>query len=77
VTSSRLALADDARVATWGAGALFIPSLALLLSTASRTHCMFQAIYIIVWYAAVNHGKPLTTWAPSSSTAIRPDPRPC
>jgi hypothetical protein len=30
------------------------PSLALMLGTASRTHRMFQAIYVILWYAAVN-----------------------
>jgi hypothetical protein len=41
-------------VAAWIAGALFIPALALLLGTASRTHRMFQALYVILWYAAVN-----------------------
>jgi hypothetical protein len=46
--------ADGPGVAAWIAGALFIPSLALLLGTASRTHRMFQAIYVILWYAAVN-----------------------
>jgi ABC-type transport system involved in multi-copper enzyme maturation permease subunit len=46
--------ADGPRVAAWIAGALFIPSLALLLGTASRTHRMFQASYLILWYAAVN-----------------------
>jgi hypothetical protein len=46
--------ADGPRVAAWMAGALFIPSLALMLGTASRTHRMFQALYVILWYAAVN-----------------------
>jgi len=46
--------ADGPRVAAWIAGAVFIPSLALLLGTASRTHRMFQALYVILWYAAVN-----------------------
>lgn len=46
--------ADRPGVAAWIAGALFIPSLALLLGTASRTHRMFQALYVILWYAAVN-----------------------
>jgi hypothetical protein len=46
--------ADGPRVAAWIAGALFITSLALLLGTASRTHRLFQAIYVIMWYAAVN-----------------------
>jgi hypothetical protein len=41
-------------VAAWIAGALFIPSLALMLGAASRTHRVFQAIYVLLWYAAVN-----------------------
>jgi hypothetical protein len=49
------AAADGPRVAAWIAGALFIPSLALMLGTASRTHRIFQALYVMLWYAAVNH----------------------
>jgi hypothetical protein len=48
---------DGPGVAAWIAGALFIPALALLLGTASRTHRMFQALYVILWYAAVNQVK--------------------
>jgi hypothetical protein len=48
------AAADGPRVAAWAAGALFIPALALLAGTVTRTHRTFQALYIIVWYAAVN-----------------------
>jgi hypothetical protein len=48
------AAADGPRVAAWIAGALFIPSLALMLGAASRTHRMFQALYVLLWYAAVN-----------------------
>jgi hypothetical protein len=48
------AAADGPGVAAWTAGALFIPSLALMLGTASRTHRVFQAIYVLLWYAAVN-----------------------
>ena len=48
------AAADGPRVAAWTAGVLFIPSLALMLGTAGRTHRVFQAIYVILWYAAVN-----------------------
>jgi hypothetical protein len=57
----RMAIAaDPPGVAAWAAGALFIPSLALLLGTASRTHRMFQALYVILWYAAVNQvGRPV------------------
>lgn len=51
----RMALAADGPgVAAWIAGALFIPSLAFMLGTASRTHRVFQVIYVILWYAAVN-----------------------
>lgn len=48
------AAADGPGVAAWIAGALFIPSFALMLGVASRTHRMFQALYVILWYAAVN-----------------------
>ncbi|MFD0856662.1 hypothetical protein ACFQ07_30805, partial [Actinomadura adrarensis] len=41
-------------VAAWVAGALFIPSLAFMLGTVSRTHRMFQAVYVAWWYAVVN-----------------------
>ncbi len=51
----RMAIAADGpRVAAWIAGALFIPALALLLGTASRTHRLFQALYLMLWFAAVN-----------------------
>ncbi|MEV6975564.1 hypothetical protein [Kitasatospora sp. NPDC093806] len=45
---------DTAGVAAWSAGALFIPSLALALGTLSRTHRLFQALYLPLWYLAVN-----------------------
>ncbi len=51
----RLAAAGDAAgVAAWSAGALFIPSLALALGTLSRTHRLFQALYLPLWYLVVN-----------------------
>ena len=51
----RMAVAgDSAGVAAWIAGALFIPSLALMLGVASRTHRVFQVVYLALWYAAVN-----------------------
>jgi len=46
--------ADGPRVAAWAAGALFIPSLALMLGLLGRTHRLFQALYVLLWYAAVN-----------------------
>jgi hypothetical protein len=51
------ATGDGPGMAAWTAGALFIPAIALMLGTASRTHRMFQALYVIVWYAAVNQVK--------------------
>jgi hypothetical protein len=51
----RMAVAGDTPgVAAWLAGAAFIPSLALLLGTTSRTHRLFQVLYVLLWYAAVN-----------------------
>lgn len=48
------AAADGPRVAAWVAGAVFIPSLALLLGTVTGTHRTFQVLYVALWYAAVN-----------------------
>jgi hypothetical protein len=52
---SMLIAGDSAGVAAWAGGALFIPSLALLLGTVSGTHRVFQVLYLILWYAVVNH----------------------
>lgn len=52
------AAADGPRVAAWAAAVAFIPTLALMLGTVSRTHRMFQALYVILWYAAVNQVRP-------------------
>ncbi|SHE96703.1 hypothetical protein [Streptoalloteichus hindustanus] len=49
-----MSISDWAGVAAWTAGAVFIPSLALLLGSLSRTHRLFQAVYLPVWYGAVN-----------------------
>ncbi|WP_419707487.1 ABC transporter permease [Promicromonospora sp. NFX87] len=45
---------DAVRAAHWAAGALFIPSLALLLGTVTRTPRVFQVLYLIAWYMAIN-----------------------
>ena len=47
--------ADGPGVAAWIAGALFIPSLALLLGTVSRTHRMFQ---VLLRHLVVRRGQP-------------------
>ncbi len=49
-----VAASDGPRVAAWAAGALFIPSLALLLGSVSQSRRLFQALYLALWYAAVN-----------------------
>ncbi|WP_200263682.1 hypothetical protein [Streptomyces sp. HSG2] len=41
-------------VAAWVGGAMFIPSLALALGILSRTHRLFQAIYLPLWYTVAN-----------------------
>ncbi|MGH3301568.1 MAG: hypothetical protein ACRDOK_07775 [Streptosporangiaceae bacterium] len=46
--------ADGPGVAGWIGGALLVPSLALLLGTVTRSHRAFQALYVALWYAAVN-----------------------
>ncbi|MCF3142465.1 ABC transporter permease [Streptomyces platensis] len=51
----RMALAGDAPgLAAWLAGVLFIPSLAMLLGVVCRTHRVFQAVYLPIWYLVVN-----------------------
>ncbi|MFI7245915.1 ABC transporter permease [Streptomyces qinglanensis] len=51
----RMALAVDfPGLAAWLAGVLFIPSLAMLLGVVCRTHRVFQAVYLPIWYLVVN-----------------------
>ncbi|BDH70171.1 ABC transporter permease [Streptomyces sp. PLM4] len=51
----RMALAADLPgLAAWLAGVLFIPSLAMLLGVVCRTHRVFQAVYLPIWYLVVN-----------------------
>jgi len=42
---------DAAGLLGWGAGVLFVPSLALALGTLSRSSKAFEVIYSIWWYA--------------------------
>jgi hypothetical protein len=41
-------------VAAWAAGAAFIPALALLLGSLSRSARLFQLVYLMLWYAVAN-----------------------
>ncbi|MEV7228037.1 hypothetical protein AB0M79_13590 [Polymorphospora sp. NPDC051019] len=51
----RMVLATDwAAVAGWGAGTLLVPSLALGLGVLSRTHRLFQVVYLPLWYGVAN-----------------------
>ncbi|KAA6215511.1 hypothetical protein CP973_37915 [Streptomyces albofaciens JCM 4342] len=68
----RLAMAGDWHgVASWAGGALFIPSLALALGSLSRTHRLFQALYLPLWYCVFN-GLPLLDYM----GATRPEGQP-
>ncbi|MEW1659819.1 ABC transporter permease [Streptomyces sp. NPDC093707] len=53
-----IAAGDWLALAGWTGGALFIPSLAMALGTLSRTHRLFQAVYVPLWYSVAN-GLPL------------------
>jgi hypothetical protein len=51
----RMLLAGDIPgVAAWAGGAAFIPALALLLGSISRSSRLFQLVYLMLWYAVVN-----------------------
>ncbi|MFI1203672.1 ABC transporter permease [Streptomyces sp. NPDC020883] len=49
-----IAAGDWLALAGWTGGALFIPSLAMALGTLSRTHRLFQAVYVPLWYSVAN-----------------------
>ncbi|GFE18930.1 ABC transporter permease [Streptomyces glebosus] len=54
-----LAGSDGPGLLHWFLGALFIPSFALVLGSLSRTHRLFQAAYLPLWYGTVNGITPL------------------
>ncbi|MGD3105738.1 ABC transporter permease [Streptomyces sp. YGL11-2] len=71
-----LAAADLPGAAAWTAGALFIPSLALALGTLSRTHRLFQALYLPLWYTVAT-GLPLFDYMGALHTPTHfPGPHP-
>jgi hypothetical protein len=49
-----VAAADGPGIAAWAAGALFVPSLAVFLGVVCRTHRVFQALYLPLWYLVMN-----------------------
>ncbi|MET8627666.1 hypothetical protein ABZW30_28635 [Kitasatospora sp. NPDC004669] len=50
-----LVAGDGPGVVCWFGGVLVIPSLAMSLGVLSRTHRVFQAIYLPIWYILVNN----------------------
>ncbi|EOM74525.1 hypothetical protein DW322_04970 [Rhodococcus rhodnii] len=49
-----LLAADATGVAAWVAGATAIPALALLIGSIGRSARVFQAVYLVIWYAVLN-----------------------
>jgi hypothetical protein len=45
---------DHIGIAAWIGGAIVIPALAILLGSASRSARLFQLVYLMLWYVAVN-----------------------
>jgi hypothetical protein len=56
-------------VAAWFAGALFIPALAYLVGSLTRSSRPFQILYLLWWYAILNGGNPINFMA-----AVGPNP---
>ena len=46
--------ADEAGIAAWFGGLLFIPALALALGVLSRSGRLFQIVYLLLWYTVMN-----------------------
>ncbi|MFI0723248.1 hypothetical protein [Streptomyces sp. NPDC021224] len=67
---------DSPGVACWLAATAFVPSFALALGTRSRSHRLFQALYVPLWYGAANGLGALdfmgTTRAPGTSATLPP-----
>jgi hypothetical protein len=68
-----LVAGDFAGLGAWGAGALFIPALALALGVITGTRKFFEALYIAWWYVGPLHHTPpldfMGTTAMSSTPA--------
>ena len=54
----------------WGAGAVFIPSLALALGTWSGGSKLFEAVYVLWWYLAFKERIPLLNYMGVTDEAI-------
>ncbi|MEV6849345.1 hypothetical protein [Actinoplanes sp. NPDC051411] len=60
----RLLSSGDSRgVAAWCAGALFIPALAYLAGSLTRSSRPFQVLYLLWWYAILNGATPINFMA--------------
>jgi hypothetical protein len=64
---------DFAGLGAWGAGALFIPALALALGVMTGTRKFFEALYTAWWYVGPLHHTPQADFmgtTPMSSTPV-------
>ena len=68
--------ADGAGVAAWFGGLVFIPSLALALGVLGRSNRLFQAVYLMLWYAVVNSTAPLDFMGALRENGHSPGPGP-
>jgi len=64
--------ADWQRLAAWLAGALFIPSLALVLGAWTNSSKAFEAIYTFWWYVGPAHHTPGLDFMGTSRASCQP-----
>jgi hypothetical protein len=69
-----LAAAEWGHLMAWGIAALFIPSLALALGTWSKTSRLFEIVYLVWWYMAVNGGPSLDFMGTSGAALVMGTP---
>jgi hypothetical protein len=63
-----IAAQDWIGLLAWGAGVLFIPSLALVLGVWSASSKPFEVIYVFLWYAGPMNGIPVFDFVGAAST---------
>jgi len=63
---------DFAGLAAWGAGALFIPALALALGATTGTRKFFEALYTAWWYVGPLHHLPQADFMGTTAQSSTP-----
>jgi len=63
---------DVAGLAAWGAGALFIPALALALGVTTGTRKFFEALYTAWWYVGPLHHTPQVDFMGTTAQSSTP-----